>query len=55
MKNAEKLKYVYSGKPSDISTAKILEFIKLVESGKVRKYKMDEETRPKAAAGTAEL
>lgn len=55
MKNAEKLKYVFGGKSGEITAARILEFIKLVESGKARKYKMDEETRPKAAAGASEL
>lgn len=47
VKSAEKLKYVYSGKGGEVTAAKIVEFIKNVESGKVRKWKMDEETKPK--------
>lgn len=42
VKTAEKLKFIYSGKVADITAAKIVEFIKNVESGKVRKWKMDE-------------
>jgi hypothetical protein len=47
VKAAEKLKYVYSGKPADVTAAKIAEFIKNVEAGKVRKWKMDEEIKTK--------
>jgi hypothetical protein len=47
VKGAEKLKYVYQGKLAEVTSAKIVEFIKNVEGGKVRKWKMDEETKPK--------
>lgn len=46
VKSAEKLKYLYPGKPSEITPAKIIEFIKGVEAKKVKKYKLEEETRP---------
>jgi hypothetical protein len=47
VKAAEKLKYIYQGKLAEVTAVKIVEFIKNVESGKVRKWKMDEETKPK--------
>ena len=47
VKAAEKLKYIYQGKLADVTANKIVEFIKNVESGKIRKWKMDEETKPK--------
>lgn len=47
VKAAEKLKYIYQGKLTEVTAAKIVEFIKNVEGGKVRKWKMDEETKPK--------
>jgi hypothetical protein len=52
VKSAEKLKYIYTGKLAEVTAAKILEFIKNVESGKIKKWKMDEETKPKTAQPT---
>ena len=49
VKTAEKQKFIYNGKIAEVTSAKIIEFIKNVESGKVRKWKMDEETKPKQA------
>jgi len=54
IKSAEKLKYLYPGKLSEISSAKIIEFIKGVEAKKVKKYKLEEETRPLTAPKTTE-
>jgi hypothetical protein len=54
VKTAEKLKFIYAGKVAEVSAAKIVEFIKNVESGKVRKWKMDEETKPKQAQAKPE-
>ncbi len=42
IKNAEKLKYVLKTALKDLTAAKVIDFIKLVESGKIKKYKLDE-------------
>jgi len=55
IKSAEKLKHLYVGNPAEITSAKIIEFIKSAEAKKVRKYKMEEETRPASSATATEL
>jgi hypothetical protein len=54
VKSAEKLKYLYPGKPSEITAAKIIEFIKGAEAKKVKKYKLEEEARPNPPPKTSQ-
>jgi len=41
VKNAEKFKYLYNGPLAEITGAKIVEFLKQVEAGKIKKYKLE--------------
>ena len=48
VKTAEKLKYLYNGSAEETTKEKIAEFLKNVEGGKVKPFKLDQETRPKS-------
>ena len=52
VKGAEKLKYLYPEKYGAITPETVLIYLKAVENKKVKKYKLDEETRPGQQAAT---
>ena len=49
------MKYLYPEKHGPITSATVMTFMKAVESKKVKKYKLDDETRPTPPPVSEEL
>ena len=54
VKTAEKLKYLYNGDLEETTKDKIVQFLKQVESKKIKPYKLEQETRPASSIPKSE-
>ena len=55
IKGAEKLKYLYPEKHGPITSTTVMTFMKAVDAKKVKKFKLEDETRPNPPPPTEDL